>query len=51
MGTDPDRAMSHGSPALAALIVSLGGALAGRALAGRTVLAWVVRRNERRDAD
>ena len=46
MATDPDRAMTDGSPALATLILALGGAIAGRALVGRAVLARVVRRGQ-----
>lgn len=46
MAPDPERAMTEGSPALAALILALGGAIAGRALIGRAVLTRVVRRGE-----
>ena len=49
MATDPERAMTEGSPALATLILALGGALAGRALVGRAVLTRIVRRGERLD--
>ena len=44
MPTDPERALSEGSPALVTLILTLGGALAGRALVGRTLLSKAVRR-------
>lgn len=44
MATHRDQAMSEGSPALATLILALGGALVGRALVGRTVLARAMRR-------
>jgi len=45
MATDPERAMMEGSPALATLILALGGAIAGRTLLGRVVLGRVVRRS------
>jgi len=51
MATDRERAMTEGSPALATLILALGGVIAGRALVGRAVLARVVRRSERRDLE
>jgi hypothetical protein len=37
--TDPTRAMAAGSPALAMLLLSLGEAIAARALLGRGLLA------------
>lgn len=51
MAADPERAMTEGSPALATLILALGGAIAGRALVGRAVLARVVRRGARRETE
>jgi hypothetical protein len=39
MTTDPARAIDEGSPALAMLLLALGGAIAGRALVGRGLLA------------
>jgi hypothetical protein len=50
MATHPDQALSTGSPALAPLILALGGALIsrallGRTLVGRTVLSRAVRRD------
>jgi hypothetical protein len=39
MTNDPSRAMSQGSPALAMLLVALGGAIVSRALVGRSLLA------------
>jgi hypothetical protein len=43
MATDPDRALSTGSPALAALMLSL-----GRLVVGRLVPPQVARRGGRR---
>ena len=45
MATDPDRALSTGSPALAGLILSL-----GRLVVGRLLQPPVVRRGGRRSA-
>jgi hypothetical protein len=42
VGTDPDSALTTGSPALPILMLSL-----GRLLVGRLVLAPMVRRGER----
>lgn len=39
MTSDPSRAMSQGSPALAMLLIALGGAIVSRALVGRGLLA------------
>ena len=45
MTPDRTRAMSQGSPALAMLLVALGGAIAGRALVGRGLFARARRRS------
>jgi hypothetical protein len=45
MATDPDRALSAGSPALAALMLSL-----GRLLVGRLVFSPMARRGGRRSS-
>jgi hypothetical protein len=44
MAPDPQRALSQGSPALAALMLALGTSVIGRALVGRTVLTRALRR-------
>ena len=50
MATDPDpeQALTEGSPALVALILALGGAIAGRVLPRRPLLT---RAAPRRDTD
>ncbi len=42
---DPDLAISEGSPALAVLIMALGGAAMSRALVGRVLLTRLIRRD------
>lgn len=42
---DPDLAISEGSPALAVLIMALGGAAMSRALVGRMLLTRFIRRD------
>ena len=44
--TDPEQALTEGSPALVALILALGGAIAGRVLPRRPVLARALRRRQ-----
>jgi hypothetical protein len=43
MTTDPTSAIDTGSPALAMLLLSLGGAIAGRAFVGRALLTRALR--------
>lgn len=42
---DPDLAINEGSPALAVLIMALGGAAMSRALVGRVLLTRLIRRD------
>lgn len=45
MALDPDLAVSEGSPALALLILGLGGAAVSRAWVGRALLTRLIRRD------
>jgi hypothetical protein len=48
---DPERELIQGSPAIATLLVALGGALAGRVMAGGTALTRIARRAGSRRPD